>query len=99
MGHKNPDRVPLAYRRARCETVADMQAQGWDVLSKCRRCELTMQVDLDLIAWRRGAKTSLWNRTARCRRLHCTGVVDFMAKAPGMGWHEFLRADDREPLP
>ena len=50
MGHKNPDRVPLSYRRVRCETVADMQAQGWDVVSKCRTCGLTMQVDLDLIA-------------------------------------------------
>jgi hypothetical protein len=30
-----------------------MQAQGWDVLSKCRRCELTVQVELDVIAWRK----------------------------------------------
>lgn len=99
MGHKNADPVPLSYPRVRCETVADMQAQGWDVISKCRKCELTMHVDLDLIAWRTGSKTSLWNRTARCRRLYCTGVVDFMAKAPGMAWHEVLRADDGEPSP
>ncbi len=99
MGHRNPDRVSIAERRARCETVADMQAQGWDVVSKCRTCGLTMQVDLDVIAWRKGAKFSLWNRTARCRRLFCNGVVDFMAKARGMNWHEELRADDSEPSP
>jgi hypothetical protein len=99
MGQKNPDRVPLAYRRARCETVADMFAQGWDVVSKCGTCGLVMQVDLDLIAWRSGAKTSLWNRKARCRRLHCVGVVEFMARAPGMDGHQYLRADDRAPAP
>jgi hypothetical protein len=99
MGSKNPDRVPLSYRRRKCETVADMQAQGWDVISKCRTCGLAMQVNLDLIAWKSGAKTILWNRTAHCRRLHCTGVVDFLARAPGMGWHEELRSDDMEPHP
>ena len=97
MGSKNPDRVPISYRRRRCETVADMMAQGWDVISKCRTCGLAMQVNLDLVVWRTGAKTSLWNRIAHCRRLHCTGVVDFLARAPGMHWHELLQADDREP--
>jgi len=99
MGNRNPDRVPLSHRRSRCKTVADMLAQGWDVISECRTCGLMMQVDLDLIAWRKGAKTSLWNRKARCRRLHCEGVVDFKAKAPGMLWHEKLIADDRIPDP
>jgi len=56
-----------------------------------------MQVNLDLVAWRTGAKASLWNRTAGCRRLHCTGIVDFLARAPGMNWRELLQAEERAP--
>jgi hypothetical protein len=92
MGTRNPDRVPLAYRRARCETVADMIDQGWDVISRCRKCELLMAVDLQTIARLRGPATSLWCRKARCRRIGCGGVVEFQAKAPGMAWHEELEA-------
>jgi hypothetical protein len=92
MGTRNPDRVPLAYRRRRCETVADMIDQGWDVISRCRRCELLMTVDLQMIARVRGPAFSLWCRKSRCRRIGCTGVVEFQAKAPGMAWHEALEA-------
>jgi hypothetical protein len=99
MGHKNPDRVPLAYRRARCETVGEMIDQGWDVLTKCQVCELVMQTDLKLIGRVSGRDVSLWNRKARCRRLLCHGFVEFYAKAPGMDGHQPLRADDREPDP
>lgn len=97
MGAKNADRVPLSYRRARCETVGQMIEQGWDVLTKCHVCGLIMQTDLALIAQVRGPGVSLWNRKARCRRLLCPGFVEFHAKAPGMDGHQALRADDREP--
>lgn len=46
MGHKNADRVPLSYRRVRCETVAEMQAQGWKVITRCRACRVERRVDL-----------------------------------------------------
>jgi hypothetical protein len=36
MGSRNPDRVPLAYRRRKCETVQQMIEQGWEVSSRCR---------------------------------------------------------------
>ena len=93
MGHRNPDRVPISHRRARCETVGDMLREGWDIISKCRTCGLMMAVDLRLVAKVKGAKTGLWNRTQRCKRIGCTGVVDFMAKAPGMAFHETLSAE------
>jgi hypothetical protein len=51
-----------------------------------------MAVDLDLIAWRSGAKTILWNRKARCRRIG--GWVEFQARFPGRGVYETLAADD-----
>ncbi len=93
MGHRNPDRVPLAMRRARCESVADMIRERWEVISKCQACGLVMQVDLALIARVRGGETSPWNRRQRCRRLGCNGHVEFMAKAPGMTIHEPLAAE------
>lgn len=99
MGAKNPDRIPIAARFGKCRTVADMAAQGWDVISLCRHCGLAMQVDLALIAQVAGPATLLWNRTARCRRLLCPGFVDFKARAPGMAWHETLQVDAREPDP
>ena len=95
MGHKNADRVPLSYRRVHCETVADMVREGWDVLSQCGHCGLVMLV----IARVSGAETSLWNRKGRCRRLGCIGLVDFLAKAPGMYSHEALQAPWPEEKP
>jgi hypothetical protein len=78
-----------------------MLAQRWDVLSVCRKCGLTMSVDLRVIAAIRGPQFSLWNRKSRCRRVGCNGVVNFQAKAPGMAWHEELDApwpDGKPPI-
>jgi hypothetical protein len=95
MGSRNPDRVPLAYRRRKCETVQQMIEQRWEVLAKCDKCdkcELLTRVDLCVVAKVRGPTFSLWNRRSRCRRVGCTGVVCFQAKAPGMNWHDPLEA-------
>jgi hypothetical protein len=97
MGRRNVDRVPINHYRAAAATVADMQRLGWEVVSKCAACGLMMPVDLDLIALRSGAKTVLWNRKARCRRLGCEGFVEFQAKQPGGGYYQALRADDGGP--
>jgi hypothetical protein len=96
MGQRNPDRVSIRQRYARARDVAEMAKAGWDVISVCRQCGLQMQVDLKLIAYVSGPRTSLWNRYARCRRLLCGGVVEFHAKAPGMAWHERLAFDEKE---
>lgn len=102
MGSRNPDRVPLAYRRRKCETVVDMMAQGWEVLSSCEKCRLQMNVDLKTISRVRGPTFSLWNRRSRCRRVGCSGVVVFQAKAPGMAYYEQLDGpwpDGKPPYP
>jgi hypothetical protein len=93
MGSRNPDRVPLAFHRGRCETVQQMIDQGWEVSSRCQVCRMELRVDLPAIACLRGPKFSLWNRRSRCKGLHCRGVVNFYAKAPGMGWPEPLQAE------
>ena len=92
MGSRNPDRVPLHVRRARCETVEEMLAQRWEVISNCRQCGLMMEVNLRLVATISGPETSLWNRSSRCRRIGCTGHVRFQAKAPGMAFFDDLQA-------
>jgi hypothetical protein len=95
MGARNPDRIPIEQWRSGYETVAQMQRANWRIIARCRTCHLDMQVDLDLIAWRSGPKTSLWNRTARCRRLKCDGLVDFWAAIPRAGGFHQLKA----PIP
>jgi len=91
MGHRNPDRVPLHYRRSKCETVQQMTQQRWEVLSRCRGCQLEMRVDLRTIAIVRGPGFSLWNRLSKCRRTTCrNSIVEFWAKAPGMTGFEPL---------
>jgi hypothetical protein len=92
MGTRNPDRIALSLRRRGCETVDQMRRQGWDVVCRCRDCGLLMRVDLAMIIRVRGPHLSLWNRTARCRRLGCLGHVEFQARAPGMASHEALTA-------
>lgn len=99
MGHRNPDRVPITYRRAQAQTVAQMIQQRWDVISRCRSCGLVMRVDLKVIAKVRGPRTSLWNRVARCKRIGCNGQVEFQAKAPGMTGHEVLWTYDEPDVP
>jgi len=87
----------LAYRRTRCPTIGDMLREVWDVLSSCQKCGLVMQVDLADMIKLRGPKVVLWNRKARCRRIGCSGFVEFQAMAPGIYMHESLRPSD--PMP
>ena len=49
MGIRNHDRWPAEEWRRSAETVSKMKAAGWDVISYCRVCHLTMRVDLALI--------------------------------------------------
>jgi len=88
----------MSVRRQRCAGVGAMLRDRWDVISVCDVCALAMRVDLALVAKVSGARVSLWNRKARCRRLGCKGWVEFRARAPGMYTHEPLIADDRDIL-
>lgn len=99
MGSRNADRIPLSGRYTLGDTVEKMIARRWEVISYCRQCGLTMVVDLKVIAKVSGPKTSLWNRTQRCRRIGCNGQVTFQAKAPGMTNFEELRIHDELDRP
>ena len=82
MGLKSHDAWPVEQWRASAESVSDMKAQSWAVRSYCRSCQLLMDADLDIIILRKGPRTSLWNRQARCRRIGCSGVVEFQGRPP-----------------
>jgi hypothetical protein len=99
MGTKRPDMIPLADWRPGAETVDKMQSAGWDVFTQCRACGLKMAADLALIAKVSGGATSLWNRKARCRRLGCSGFVDFWGKPPQRSRHEPLSAPWPDGVP
>lgn len=94
MGTTDPDRVPITYRRRKCESVGDMIRQGWDIHSRCMTCGTLFRVNLRIIAKVKGPDFSLWNRKDRCRRLGCIGHVEFQGRAPDMSWHEVLNTPD-----
>jgi len=50
MGSRNPNRVALPFRRARCETVQQMLAQRWKVTAYCRSCRPELRADPRIIA-------------------------------------------------
>ena len=97
MGSRNADRIPLSHRRARCQGVGEMIAQGWDVRATCWTCRTTLAVDLARVARAKGAAFSLWDKPQRCRKAGCAGTMELMARAPGMSVHEPLRAEPEAP--
>ena len=96
MGAKNLDRIPASAWRVKYPTVAELARDGIDVISSCSSCGLNMAVDLILVARVSGPSTSLWNRKAPCRRIGCSGFVEFRAKFRGTHIYQALAADDRE---
>jgi len=93
MSTKKPERWPVERWRASAETVGKMHRAGWSVRSYCRSCHLLMAVDLETIILRRGPDVSLWNRQARCRRIGCSGAVEFQGQPPGVFQHFRLFAE------
>jgi hypothetical protein len=96
MGSKNLDRLPVAAWRMKYPTVAELARDRVDVISSCASCGLNMAVDLALVVRVSGASTSLWNRKAPCRRIGCSGFIEFRAKFRGTHIYQALAADDRE---
>ena len=92
MGFCNYDRWSAEEWRRTAETVAQMRKAGWDVLSYCRTCHLTMKVDMAVVERVSGPQAVLWNRQARCRRIGYDGVVEFRGKNPKIISYIRLRA-------
>lgn len=76
----NPDEAPEPITRAAADTIGQMMAREWRVLSHCSRCRLQMFVDLPTLAQLRGPDFSLWNRHPVCRSIGCFGRVTFEAQ-------------------
>jgi len=77
--------------RATIETVADMQAACWEVISRCDSCTLSVSVDLDQLSWSKGAATVLWDRREPCPCPGCHGERRFLGRSPGGGGYQALR--------
>lgn len=92
MGVKHPDRIAIHEWRFGAETVAQMLAKKWDVISHCPKCGLIMSTNLPLLIKLKGPDLSLWNLRAPCRRLGCQGKVEFQGRPPGRSYHETLSA-------
>lgn len=86
MGSRHPDRVSAAVWRQSCETLGDMYRKRWALAVVCRTCRLELRADLVSMVLRLKPDFSPWNRTSRCRRIGCRGVVDFRFRAPGMSY-------------
>ena len=68
------------------------------MITVCTSCGLKMQANLERIEREKGSDFSLWDRTAPCRRLGCSGFVVFQALPRNAtvrfrlsGWPEKLR--------
>lgn len=99
MGARNPDRVLIVEMRATVPTVGDMLGRGWTVVSKCRKCELQLIVDLAAVARYMGPQTSLWCAKRHCKKLGCNGWATYWAKMPAKGYFEELDAPWPEGAP
>jgi hypothetical protein len=93
MGARRPDNVPMVIWRGGCETVGQMIARDWRVMSCCLRCHVKQHTDLKVIAKVRGPNASLWNRRPRCKVIGCGGRVQFHAMPPGCTRFRALDAD------
>jgi hypothetical protein len=58
-------------------TVAAMQEAGWRIYRACGECGASALIDLDLAAWRYGAKARLSERTDQCLAPGCGGQISY----------------------
>jgi hypothetical protein len=66
----------------RLGAIADLQADGRAVVSRCQACGAQAAVDLDLLSWRLGARTELWGRRAACAKTGCDGQALYRVCRP-----------------
>jgi hypothetical protein len=90
-----PLEADLSEHRAAVETVAKMQTARWSVATCCLTCNSLTPIDLDLLAWRRGGRTVLWDRATRCLRPGCGGDAPYQARLPGRSLYQPLSATSR----
>lgn len=80
---ERPGDVRLPAKRADLRTVSDFQAAGATIIAQCEACAFITRVDLDLFAWRFGARAVLRGRREPCVIADCEGQATYFAKAPG----------------
>jgi hypothetical protein len=76
-------KTPPPAEREVLSTVAELQAAGCAVIAQCDQCQFITYVDLDLFAWRFGAKAVLRGRRQSCVVEGCDGRAGYFSKRPG----------------
>ena len=94
MGARNPETLPIRAWRAQAETRGQMFSGGWSVISICRTCGLSMDVNLGDMIKLKGPNLSLWNRKAPCRKHGCRGFVVFQGRPPRVTRYQDLAAPE-----
>jgi hypothetical protein len=89
---KKIERWPSSELRRAWPTVASMIEADWDIIAVCTTCHLATRVDLKVVRAVRGPEAVIWNQTAACKKVGCSGVVHFKGKHPKMDAHTVLTA-------
>lgn len=94
MGRKNPNNIRFPPSALDALTLREIVAAGWTVLATCRRCHVSLVVDMPAMLKVHGPAFLIWGRRPRCRVWtgygddnRCPGRVEFTARSiPGGQW-------------
>jgi hypothetical protein len=81
----NPDRAVPPPSPRTALTLGQMRAQGWELVARCAKCRVTLEVSLDALIRLHGADALWWGRRPTCRVVDCGGRVCFMARSFRLG--------------
>jgi len=54
-------------------TIGRMWSRGWSLSAHCGLCRLAMIADPEVVMRAKGRDWSPWDKSAKCRRMHCGG--------------------------
>jgi hypothetical protein len=93
MGRADPERWRAEQWRAAAPYAGAMLRFGWAVIATCGKCNLATNVDLRVIIALKGERYDLWNKTAPCKRVGCSGTANFSFKPPELTRFQPLSAE------
>ena len=93
MGQRKHDRWRAEEWRAAAPHIGAMLQFNWSIIATCGKCGLNTHVDLKVMVALKGERFDLWNRTAHCKRVGCTGKTYFQFKPPELARFQPLSAE------
>ena len=75
-----------------------MYEHGWKLRSYCRQCRTELELPWPMVIRTLGPNYVLWNRMGKCRKVMCSGQVEFRALPdPRAHWQQLVAPTDRTP--